>query len=166
MLRLGAFAPLLFLLGCTEPAPEAPPLVSMQEEFGLRLTPIRANQSITTGVDTWRCRPDSLPRAIRNPREWRGFCPDPAAFPPRDLDFEREMILLAGHYGSSTASEEEIVGTTHVGDTLVVAVRRVLACEDCPVSADVTLELHAVRVERHGGPIRFVSATRRSHAGA
>jgi hypothetical protein len=76
------------------------------------------------------------------------------------------MILLAGHYGSSSASEEEIVGTTRMGDTLVVAVRRVLACEDCPVSADVTLELHAVRVERYGGPIHFVTTTHRSHDGA
>jgi len=76
------------------------------------------------------------------------------------------MILLAGHYGSSSASEEEIAGTARIGDTLVVAVRRVLACEDCPVSADVTLELRAVRAERHAGPIHFVTTTHRSHDGA
>src|SRR3954468_20336667 len=95
---------------------------------------------------------DSLTTVIRDAETWksyweamhRRFVPAP---PTPDVDFTREMIVLAAMGSSPNAGFDiHVAGATLWGNRLVVTISRASVSRGCPVSAVVTQPVDVVRM--------------------
>lgn len=108
-----------------------------------------------------QCNAPSTRSVFRSQEEWEGFwsavegCP--ARPLPADVDFGREMVVLAA-MGKRTSAEERvsIVGTGQRGDTLVVLVQRTLLPPQCPDQGEKVYPASAARLPRNEGRVRFL----------
>jgi hypothetical protein len=93
--------------------------------------------------------------------EWEAFwtavegCP--ARPLPADVDWEKEMVVLAS-MGKRTSSQEgiSIIGSGERGDTLVVLVRRSLLPPQCPDQGEKHYPVAVARFPRNDGRVRFL----------
>ena len=130
------------------------PVIAPQPRITLRLLPDSAQVYYDNGL----AFADSARIVVRDSAAWRAVwqrATRPQASPPPmpDIDFSREMIVVAaaGRMKPGDAIHVDSIGD--YGSTTVLTVRTVTACQPFPSDA---YPFEIIRIPRRDGPVQFI----------
>lgn len=141
---------LVLLIGCSHGVPVIVP----QPRMTLRPLPDSAEVYYDNGL----AFADSARIVVRDSAAWRAMWqratrPQTSPPPMPDVDFNREMIVVAAAGRMKPGDVIHVDSIAVSGSTTVLAVRTITACQPFPSDA---YPFEVIRIRRRDGPVQFV----------